>query len=187
MMSKKSTDQASAASSSAKVNKPTQNVSTAVIKNAPANKSLQKAGVNFPLSLGRDITVTATSKTSTSDSAGALNFPNNANKLKVPTSTATFSNFGNLPAALRMFSQANNNAPAKNQADPRNDPQNLAFSVLKNLPASMSLLVKQPATGSGSASVQQATKARPVELTKSNLAPAMPKLTPAPGISKKGT
>ena len=153
---------------------------------APTTSKPAAAVSNFPLNLGRDITVTATSGKPSSDSS----------KLKQQSASIT-TNYAQLASTLAAFqNQGLLLGKQHHSGISPNDPQNLAFNVLKNLPASMSLLVNKSGSSSSSSKPPKAhsTPASSLEVIVKGQppVPAMPKLTPAPGIlpsreqSKKG-
>ena len=152
----------------------------------------------FPIiNLGRDITVTATSSSSkpivsqptfqtTSSSGGRVkqsqHFP--------PTSLSS-SGFPGMSTSSQLFSLPTNSGRSQNT---QHDPHNIAFSVLQNLPSSMSLLVKPQTLPQTKHSAK--TQAGPMDLVvhktsqhSANQLSSLPKLTPAPklqGSSTKG-
>ena len=136
----------------------------------PPGISLENTlGGKFPLNFGRDITVTTSSKAKTLPvdlkSRESSNFPTGPPLLS--------SNFmaRQLPLDLKTTSSQN----AQNA-------QNLGFSVLQNLPSSMSLLLKQ---SNLSAAATQSLKNHQgvVDMSMSKI--ALPRLTPAPALAKK--
>jgi hypothetical protein len=147
----------------------------------------------FPIiSLGRDITVTATTAStkpivshstflSSTSSTGRMKqsqFP------QPPSHTGT--GFSGIASTSQQFSHNMGSSG-------RSDPHNIAFSVLQNLPSSMSLLVKP----SSAPHVKHVSKEqmgpmdlvvnKPSQHSTNQMAP-LPKLTPAPKLqgSKKG-
>jgi hypothetical protein len=154
---------------------------------APTTSKPAAAVSNFPLNLGRDITVTATSGKPPPDSS----------KLKQQSSASITTNYAQLASTLAAFqNQGLLMGKQHHSGISPNDPQNLAFNVLKNLPASMSLLVNKSGSSSSSSKPPKAhsTPSSSLEVIVKGQppVPAMPKLTPAPGVlpsreqSKKG-
>ncbi len=147
----------------------------------------------FPIiSLGRDITVTATTASSkpivsqptfptTSSSGGRMK-----QSQHLSSTSLNSSGFPGIPPTSQLFPLPGSSG--KSSADPHN----IAFSVLQKLPSSMSLLVKPPSLPQQKHSAK--IQAGPIDLVvnknqhSTNQLATLPKLTPAPKLqgSKKG-
>lgn len=166
-----------------------------------SNKALGNKEVptnQFPISLGRDITVTATSTSSKPIVSQQTAFPSSSasssrtKQSHYSSSALNCSGFPGIPPATQLFSH-----PGLSSRQ-QTDPHNIAFSVLQNLPSSMSLLVK-PSSSSSQSHGKHASSSKsqtgPIDLVVNKPTQhtpvnpmALPKLTPAPKLhsSKKG-
>jgi len=141
------------------------------------SKEPSSASMDFPINLGRDITVTTTSS---SKSTNPISLPVSSNVVG-KTKSSHLMGFAGTSTAPHLLTHSHQLASSFSRPS---DP--LAFSILQNLPSSMSLLVKsaQSPHTSGKSS-------GPVDFTSSKLTlphqNPPPKLTPAPGFqgSKK--
>ena len=141
------------------------------------SKEPTSASMDFPINLGRDITVTTTSS---SKSTNPISLPVSSNVVG-KTKSSHLMGFAGTSTAPHLLTHSHQLASSFSRPS---DP--LAFSILQNLPSSMSLLVKsaQSPHASGKSS-------GPVDYTSSKLIlphqNPPPKLTPAPGFqgSKK--
>jgi hypothetical protein len=145
----------------------------------------------FPISLGRDITVTATTASSKPivSHSSFLSSTSSTGRMKQsqfsqPQSSHSNTGYSGMASTSLQFSHGGNSG--------RPDPHNIAFSVLQNLPSSMSLLVK-PNTASHAKHANK-EQSGPMDLVvnkssqhSSNQMASLPKLTPAPKLqgSKK--
>merc|ERR1712071_618534 len=133
----------------------------------PPGISLENTlGGKFPLNFGRDITGTTSSKAKT---------------LPVDLKSRESSNFPTGPPLLSSNFMARQ-LPLDLKTTSSQNAQNLGFSVLQNLPSSMSLLLKQ---SNLSAAATQSLKNHQgvVDMSMSKI--ALPRLTPAPALAKK--
>lgn len=147
----------------------------------------------FPIiSLGRDITVTATTASS-KPIVSQPSFPtttSSGSRMKqsqhLSSTSLSSSFFPGIPPTSQLFPLPGSSGRSSA------DPHNIAFSVLQKLPSSMSLLVKPPSLPQQKHSAK--IQAGPIDLVvnknqhSTNQLATLPKLTPAPKLqgSKKG-
>ena len=134
--------------------------------------------IDFPINLGREITVTATgsSKSNITHSVPIPGSSSAAGKTKSSHSLGHSSS-----SSASHFLAHSHQLLGSNFSKP--DPQSLAFSVLQNLPSSMSLLVKSNNPGSLAQPYQPSKQSSsPLDFTSKTFQNQLPKLTPAPGF-----
>ena len=145
----------------------------------------------FPINLGRDITVTATtasSKPIVSHSSFLSSTPSTGrikqSQFSQPSSHPNTGYSGIASTSLQFPHVGSSGRP---------DPHNIAFSVLQNLPSSMSLLVKPNTAPHPKHANKEQSGPMDLVVNKSsqhstNQMASLPKLTPAPKLqgSKKG-
>ena len=142
----------------------------------PGNLSIDNPLAKFPLNFGRDITVTTSTKSKSSAIVDSSNISKTSNNF--PTGSSSLLSSLNMLSSMKHVPNMARVPPLDLQKSAGS--QNLGFSVLQNLPSSMSLLVKQSNLG-GARANQSNQGVVDMSINK----PALPKLTPAPALAKK--
>ena len=142
----------------------------------PGNLSIDNPLAKFPLNFGRDITVTASTKPKASVTAESSTSSNiNKTSNNFPTGSSSLLSSLNMLSSMKHVPNMARGLPLDLQKSAGS--QNLGFSVLQNLPSSMSLLVKQ-------SNLSGAKGNQGVVDMSMNKTSSMPKLTPAPKKDK---
>lgn len=146
----------------------------------PGSLSIDNPLSKFPLNFGRDITVTASTKPKASAAAeSATSSHVNKSSNNFPTGSSSLLSSLNMLSSMKHVPNMAKGLPLDLHKSVGS--QNLGFSVLQNLPSSMSLLVKQSKLG-GAKTNLGTQGAVDMSMNKTS---SMPKLTPAPGLAKK--
>lgn len=150
---------------------------TSSIKSSTSTKHTKTPTMPFPINLGKEITLTAASS-----SKGAFQMPVKQTGKSRPQA---MSSMPHLPAGASV-SMISGFPHASGSAKHETDPLNLGFSILQNLPSSMSLLVKPSLQLQEKGTIVPRDVAVQKKGRPSEQSAAMPKLTPAPQNSLGG-